>query len=120
MPPFNRPPAGVQLPDGAKLYEIPVYGLRISNALTEFFKEPEVVAYAEELHATQLLPHYAISDFVQGKMFKVRTLIEEARKRDDCKSGTNAEGVKKLERFVTAFEAVKSSDIGGFDAWHTW
>eukprot|EP00966_Prymnesium_polylepis_P167094 3862595-Prymnesium_polylepis.1 len=50
-------------------------------------------------------------------MFKVRTLIEEAGKRDDCQSGSNAEAVAKLERFVTDFEALQPSDIDGPDAW---
>ena len=120
MPPFNKPPAGVSLPERAKQYEIPVYGLRIAKALADFFVQEEVVAFATQLGAKELLPHYTVSTFVQGKMHKVSKLITEARKRVDCSSGENAEGLKKLEAFVAALKKVKSSDINGPEAWDEW
>ena len=94
--------------------------MRINKALADFFEQPEVQEFATQLGAKELLPHYAVSSFVQGKMHKVRRLIEEARKREDCNDGKNAEGLVKLETFVTAFEQVKASDVGDFEAWHRW
>jgi len=118
MPPYNKPPPGVQLHEKAESYEIPVFGLHISRAIMECFDLPGVRDLAAELNVP--LPKYDLSNFIQKKMFKVRTLIEEAGKRDDCQSGSNAEAVAKLERFVTDFEALQPSDIDGPDAWDRW
>jgi hypothetical protein len=118
MPPFNKPPAGVTLHTKSELYIIPVYGLRISRAIMECFELDGMEALVAELGIC--LPRYGLSKFIQGKMFKVKTLIDEAGKRDDCKSGTNAEALRKLTRFVNDFTALKSDDIDGPGAWHDW
>ena len=118
MPPFNKPPPGVLLPDMSEQYEVPVFGLRISRAIMECFDLDGLPQVAQELGIT--LPRYGLSGFIQGKMFKVRRLISEARKRDDCQSGVNAEAISRLERFVEAFAALRTDEIDGPDAWHRW
>ena len=116
MPPFNAAPPGVQL--NGQAYEIPVYGLRISNAIMESFTLVGVPALARELGVS--LPGYGLSQFTKEKMHKVRRLISEARKRDDCQSGVNVEAISRLERFVEAFVVLRDEEIDGPDAWHRW
>mmetsp|Transcript_73178 Transcript_73178/g.219770 ORF Transcript_73178/g.219770 Transcript_73178/m.219770 type:complete len:203 (-) Transcript_73178:529-1137(-) len=49
MPPFNRPQAGVMLPEKSELYEVPVFGLRISSAIMKAFDMAGVRELAAEL-----------------------------------------------------------------------
>jgi hypothetical protein len=56
----------------------------------------------------------------QERMFKVRTLIGEARVRSDCRAGTNKEAVARLERFVDGFASLRPEDINGPEGWKAW
>jgi len=51
---------------------------------------------------------------------QVRVLIEEARKRQDCQSGANADAVSRLVAFVDAFEQLRPFEISSPQAWHEW
>ena len=120
MPPFNRPQAGMLLDKvisgkTAQEYVLPVFGLRIPKAIMALFEMDGVKQLAEELGVR--LPTYTISKAVQGKMHKVHTLVAEARKRDDCKSGRNAEAVLRVERFANEFAALSASSITSPEAW---
>ena len=53
-------------------------------------------------------------------MHKVRTLITEARKRDDCKSGPNADALQRLEAFIDGFVSLSPSDVAGPEAWYEY
>ena len=116
MPPFNAAPPGVQL--NGHVYVIPVYGIRISKAIMDSFTLVGIPALAQELGVS--LPRYGLSEFIQGKMHKVRRLISEARLRDDCQSGVNLVATSRLERFVEAFVVLRDDEIDGPDAWHDW
>jgi len=118
MPPFNKPLPGVQLFENAEVYEVPVFGLRISSAIMQCFDLPGLHDMAKELRVAML--HYDVSEFIQQKMFKVDFMIGALRKRHDCQSGANAEAVKLLDRFVQDFKALKSVDINGPVAWSRW
>ena len=118
MPPFNRPQAGMHLKLPGKEYELPVYGLRIPKAIMALFEMDGVKQLADQIRVS--LPTYTISKAVQAKMHKVHTLVAEARKRDDCKTGRNAEAVLRLERFATEFAALSASSITSPEAWDQW
>ena len=53
-------------------------------------------------------------------MKKVKKLLEEANKRDDCKDGPNAAAMQKLDRFLEDFVKLTPQDIEGPEAWHEW
>ena len=114
MPQFNYPKANVILPSRCEWYNIPVYGLGISNAIISVFEIEEVQKTAEGLGL--LMPEYGLNTFVQTKMIKVHRLIKEANKRDDCLGEselaiTNKAAIRKLTKFVSDFEALKTSHI---------
>merc|ERR1712113_1163132 len=115
MPPFNKPRRGVVLPALTEMYEVPVFGLRILSSIMKLFELPEVVQLAQSLDVE--IPEYCVANFVQGKMGKVFKLIEVARRRPDCASGTNAKAVDRLSRFVGDFQKLKSSEIGSAAEW---
>ena len=118
MPPFNRPVAGLLLDPICQQYNPPVFGLRIPKALMALFEVDGVKELARELNVT--LPAYTISRAIQDKMHKVRRLVAEARKRTDCQAGQNAEAVRRLERFIDGFVALRASDIASPEAWDRW
>ena len=80
---------------------VPVFGKRIPAAVIEIFQSEDMGRLAEELGVR--LPRYTLQAVVQSKMHKVRHLIDEARKRPDCRAPPNSTAVNKLERFVTRF-----------------
>ena len=123
MPHFNYPKANVILPARCVWYNIPVFGLRISNAIISLFEIEEVKKTAEGLGL--LMPQYGINTVVQEKMKKVHRLIDEANKREDCLGDSalakqNQSAIGKLERFVSEFEKLETSHITSKKAWVDW
>jgi len=114
MPPFNRRPGMVTLPTTVE-FNAPVFGPAIANATMSLYDSPEMRALATELGIH--IPDYRFDSFVQKKHVKVNDLVAVAKARPDCASGANAEAIRKLERFLAEFGALKTADVPDLKAW---
>ena len=108
LPPFNK--RGVPLPQGAKEVNVPVFGAAIPKEIMKCFEGKEIKEHAKELGVN--IPGYKLQSFVQGKMFKVKVLVQAARDLGTCD-----EPADKLEAFVEAFETLTPEEVPDPVAW---
>jgi len=120
LPPFNQRAKGemLQLRTATVTTEalnVPVFGRKIPAAIIELFTSPEIQELAHELGVR--IPQYSLQKFVQGKVHKVRVLVERALQLEDCRRPPNSTAVERLSRFVDAFEKLTPDEIPSLDAW---
>lgn len=82
-----------------KQINVPVYGILIPRLIKSIFDMPDIHDTLEEVGDTRVSMEYVLDTFVQGKMSKVRALIE---KFPDC--------TVTLKSFVDMFESRKPTD----------
>jgi len=100
VPEFNRH-SHVDPPQGAVLYNLPCFGVRIPRAIMRVFDVAGVRALSDELGIP--IPRCELDTFVQKKMKNVLAMVEFAKRREDCASGANQLALEKLKKFAEAF-----------------
>jgi len=109
-PPFNIKNASAEWMQNNVLYRkynIPVYGIRLQEAIYDLYQLP---ALQEELKAIHCpMPKWHVDKFVQKKMDKVQPVVDELKARQCDEAAT------KLEQFIQAFRDVK--DINSLSEW---
>jgi len=118
MPPFNKrtkeQAVDIAYPDIVEL-DVPCFGLSIVNATMALFDNEQSRHIADDLGVR--IPKFQLNTFIQTKVWKVRTLIDEANRREDKDRGGNPEAIRKLRDFVDAFEKLSADVISSPKDW---
>jgi len=96
-------------------YNVPCFGPTIKNATMQLFDSAEIKGLSTRLEVD--IPQPTLDAFVQGKMSKVRALLDEAERRPDRGTGRNPEAIGKLRAFVDAFEKLPKERIQSTKDW---
>jgi len=121
MPPFNKI-NGVPIPDTVRPFSVPVFGPNILNSIMDIFVGSSTASQIHDL-ANELevkIPPYALSDFLQKKIVRVRVLLDVARTRQDCAGVPNSDAIVKCERWIEAFHELNRDAITNLAAWHSF
>ena len=92
---------------------VPVYGAEIPKAIMKLFESQKVRDLASKLNIH--IPEYKLQSFVQGKMFKVKDLVQAARALGTCDGPAS-----RLEAFVDEFEALTEETMPNAAAWQAF
>lgn len=112
LPPFNVG-SGELLP-GTKSYNVPVFGPLLNDAVMQLFEMPAMRKIAGDLHLR--VPSYAFSTFVQGKLGKVRDLVQAAQQHHP----QAAAATERLAAFCDALEALKPEQVTSRVEWEAF